>query len=104
LFSSLGYGRPQTVSYPVPQPVSVPTDWAIDPALPRKNRTTFLLLGVLLGAFGAHSFYAGSNKKGFVQLGITVLSLGLAGLMVWIWAVIDICTITTDNDGIPFRN
>ena len=59
---------------------------------------------MLLGAFGAHSFYAGSTKKGLLQLGITVLTLGMAGVMVWIWAVIDICTISTDNDGIPFRN
>jgi TM2 domain-containing membrane protein YozV len=62
------------------------------------------VLGIMLGMFGAHSFYAGSRKKGFLQLGITVLSLGFAGLMVWIWAVIDICTISTDNDGISFRN
>jgi TM2 domain-containing membrane protein YozV len=104
LFSSLGYGRPQPTPYSAPQPATISVDWAIDPALPRKNRTTYLLLGVLLGALGAHSFYAGSKKKGFVQLGITVLSFGFAGLMVWIWAVIDIFTITTDNDGVPFRN
>jgi TM2 domain-containing membrane protein YozV len=104
LFSSLGYGPPQPTPYPAPRPASIPINWAVDPELPRKNRTTFLLLGVLLGAFGVHSFYAGSIKKGFVQLGITVLTFGFAGLMVWIWAIIDICTIATDNDGIPFRN
>jgi TM2 domain-containing membrane protein YozV len=68
-----------------------------------KSRTSFLLLGVLLGGFGAHSFYAGSTKKGFIQLGITALTLGFAGLMVWIWAIIDVCTITTDHEGLPFR-
>jgi len=104
LFSSLGYGPPRTVRSPVPHPAFITPEWAIDPALPRKNRTAFLLLGVLFGAFGAHSFYAGSIKKGFLQLAITVLTLGFAGMMVWIWAVIDICTITTDKDGIPFRN
>ena len=104
LFSSLGYGRPRPTPYPVPTPVITPTGFALDPSLPAKNRTVFLLLGVLLGTFGAHSFYAGSKKKGFLQLGITLLTFGFAGLMVWIWAVIDICTITTDNNGIPFRN
>jgi len=104
LFSSLGYGPPRAIPSPVPRPASMTADWALDPALPRKNRVTYMLLGVMLGALGAHSFYAGSMKKGFVQLGITLLSFGLAGLMVWIWAIIDICTITTDNDGIPFRN
>jgi TM2 domain-containing membrane protein YozV len=73
-------------------------------AISTKSRTSFLLLGVLLGSFGAHSFYAGSKKKGFTQLGITTLTLGFAGLMVWIWAIIDVCTITTDHDGLPFRN
>jgi len=104
LFSSLGYGRPTPVPYPVPTQAPLPTVWAIDPRVPAKNRTVFLLLGILFGAFGAHSFYAGSTRKGCLQLGITLLTLGLAGLMVWIWAFIDICTITTDNDGIPFRN
>lgn len=104
LFSSLGYGRPQPIPYPVPPPAYAPVAAAFDLARPAKSRTTFLLLGVLLGAFGAHSFYAGSWKKGFVQLGITVLTFGFAGMMVWIWAVIDICTISTDSEGVPFRN
>lgn len=104
MFSSLGYGRSQAIRYPAPQPAFVPVRTTFDPTVPRKNRTAFLLLGVLLGAFGAHSFYAGSWKKGFVQLAITVFSLGFAGIMVWIWAVIDICTISTDNQGVPFRS
>jgi TM2 domain-containing membrane protein YozV len=106
LFSSLGYGPPRATPFPAPAPryAFPPPEWAIDPALPRKNRTTYLLLGVLLGGFGAHSFYSGSIKKGCVQLGITLLTFGIAGFMVWIWAIIDICTITTDHDGIPFRN
>ena len=101
LFSSLGYGRPQPVPYPAPTPSPVRL---LDPSAPTKSRTTFLLLGVLLGGFGAHSFYAGSTKKGFVQLAITLFTFGFAGLMVWIWAVIDICTINTDSKGIPFCN
>jgi TM2 domain-containing membrane protein YozV len=102
LFSSLGYGRPQ--STPAPTRLANLDRIAMDSSLPAKNRTVFLLLGVLFGAFGAHSFYAGAKKKGFLQLGITLLTFGFAGLMVWIWAVIDICTINTDNNGIPFRN
>ena len=101
LFSSLGYGRPQAVPYPVPTPLPIQLP---DPSAPTKNRTTFLLLGVLLGGFGAHSFYAGSTKKGILQLSITLLTFGFAGFMVWIWAIIDICTITSDSNGIPFRN
>jgi len=106
MFSSLGYGPSHPTPIPVPAPRYnfPPPEWAIDPALPRKNRSAYIVLGVLLGGFGVHSFYAGSIKKGFFQLGITLLTFGLAGFMVWIWAIIDICTITTDHDGIPFRN
>lgn len=68
-----------------------------------KSRTTFILLGVLLGAFGAHSFYAGYKRKGAIQLAITALSLGFAGPMSWVWAVIDICTITQDEGGVQFE-
>ena len=69
-----------------------------------KSRTGFILLGALLGAFGAHSFYAGYNKKGLAQLAITVVTLGFAGPMTWIWAIIDICTIDRDNHGVNFTS
>ncbi len=101
MFSSLGYGCPQPIPYPVPTPLPIHVP---DPSAPTKSRTTFLLLGVLFGGFGAHSFYAGSTKKGLLQLAITLFTFGFAGLMVWIWAITDICTITSDNNGIPFRN
>lgn len=104
MFNTLGLAHPQAAPQPAPQPGFSPAPTAYDPAQPRKNRTVFLLLGILLGAFGAHSFYAGSWKKGLLQLGITVLSFGFAGMMVWIWAVIDICTISTDKKGIPFSS
>ncbi|HLV85936.1 MAG TPA: RING finger protein [Candidatus Sulfotelmatobacter sp.] len=69
-----------------------------------KSRTTYILLGALLGAFGAHSFYAGYHKKGGIQLAITLLSLGFAGPMSWVWAVIDICTISQDCQGVQFES
>lgn len=69
-----------------------------------KSRTTFILLGALLGAFGAHSFYAGYTKKGAIQLAITLLTLGFAGPMTWVWAVIDICTINQDYLGVEFES
>lgn len=103
LFSSIGYNNaPRPITTNVIPRVGVNT--FLEPGLESRNRTTFLILGALLGAFGIHSFYAGYVKKGFIQLAITLLTFGFAGLMVWIWAVIDICTITTDRDGMPFRN
>jgi TM2 domain-containing membrane protein YozV len=68
-----------------------------------KSRTTYIVLGALLGAFGAHSFYAGYRTKGVIQLAITVLTLGFGGPMSWMWAVIDICTIHQDKSGVQFE-
>jgi TM2 domain-containing membrane protein YozV len=73
-----------------------------DPAA--KNRTTFIVLGVLLGPFGGHNFYAGYKNKAIAQLLLTLLTLGLASPMSWVWAVIDVCTIDQDSKGIKFRS
>jgi hypothetical protein len=69
-----------------------------------KNRTTFIMLGALLGAFGAHNFYAGYKKKAGMQLAITVLTLGFGSPMSWMWAVIDICTVDRDKWGVQFES
>ena len=69
-----------------------------------KKRTTFILLGALLGALGAHNFYAGYIKKGIAQLTITVVTLGFASPMSWIWAIIDICTVNQDPNGVQFES
>lgn len=89
-----------------------PEDGAVDvepepePEPPRepKSRTTFILLGALLGALGAHNFYAGYIKKASWQLVITLVSLGFASPMSWIWAIIDICTVNQDSRGIQFES
>ena len=69
-----------------------------------KNRTSFIMLGALLGAFGAHNFYAAYYKKAGIQLAITVLTLGFGSPMSWMWAVIDICTIDRDGRGVQFES
>ena len=71
---------------------------------PPKRRTTFILLGALLGAFGAHNFYAGYRRKAGLQLALTVLTLGFGSPMSWIWAIIDICTVSKDNWGVQFES
>ena len=85
------------VSAPVrSQPEPVPEDQP-------KNRTTFIVLGALLGAFGAHNFYAGYLKKAIAQLTITVVTIGFGSPMTWIWAIIDVCTVNKDQRGIEFQ-
>jgi hypothetical protein len=94
--------QPVPVAAVATAPPAAPLSFEPDPAA--KNRMTFIILGVLLGAFGAHNFYAGYTKKAVGQLCITVLSLGLASPMSWGWAVIDISTVDRDEQGIKFRS
>jgi TM2 domain-containing membrane protein YozV len=92
--------RAQPVARTVSAPVSV--DWVPHPNA--KDRRTFILLGVLLGMLGAHNFYAGYKSKAFAQLAISILSLGFASPMSWVWALIDVLTIEEDSTGIKFKN
>ena len=70
-----------------------------------KNRTSYILLGIFLGALGIHNFYAGYQGRGLAQLLITIF-LGwtiLFLLITSLWAVIEVCVITKDADGINFQ-
>lgn len=88
-----GAGRPDIQIEPAPVPQGAP-----------KSRTTYILLGALLGALGTHNFYAGYTKKGIWQLAITVVTFGFGSPMSWIWAVIDICTVSQDSKGVQFES
>lgn len=50
---------------------------------PARSRLTAGLLGVLLGAFGAHRFYLGYTRTAWTQLALTIGTAGLAG----VWGV-----------------
>jgi hypothetical protein len=85
-------------------PVSIHRDPEPVPLGEPKSRTSFIVLGALLGAVGAHNFYAGYTKKAVTQLLITVLTLGFGSPMTWIWAIIDICTVNQDERGVQFAS
>jgi len=70
---------------------------------PPRSRTAFIVLGIFLGAFGAHNFYAGYTGKAVGQLCLTVLSFFYLAVASWIWAVIEICIIEKDSAGIRFN-
>lgn len=68
------------------------------------TRVAYVLLGIFLGAFGVHNFYAGFAGRGVAQLLIT-LFLGwliIPLLAVGIWVLIEICTTTHDAYGNMF--
>jgi hypothetical protein len=66
-----------------------------------KSRVTFVLLAVFLGSFGVHNFYTGYTKKAAIQLCLSILTCFWATPITWIWAIVEACTITADDDGVP---
>jgi TM2 domain-containing membrane protein YozV len=66
------------------------------------SRTTFVVLGIFLGMFGAHNFYAGYTGKAVGQLCLTILSCGYLFVASWIWAIVEICIVDKDSAGIHF--
>ena len=66
-----------------------------------KSRGLFIILGVLLGLFGIHNFYAGYYGKGALQLLITItwgmIYLGI--IITGTWVLIDLLTVRHDADG-----
>jgi TM2 domain-containing membrane protein YozV len=65
--------------------------------IPSKNRTGYVLLGVFLGAFGAHNFYAGYTRRAVIQLAITLCTLFLGSVVSWIWALVEVCVVERDS-------
>ena len=67
-----------------------------------KDRVAYVLLAVLLGC-GIHNFFAGYNTKGIIQLLVSVLSCGILWFFMWIWAIVEACTVTQDANGVRFK-
>jgi TM2 domain-containing membrane protein YozV len=84
--------------------VNIETTITMLPPPAAKNKMTFVLLGVFLGALGAHNIYAGYYGKAIAQICLTVLTLGYGSPMSWLWAVIEICTVSQDSNGVQFQS
>jgi len=71
-----------------------------------KSKIGYILLGVFLGNLGVHNFYAGYIGQGLAQLLISVFLFWtiIAIPIVWIWAIVNVCTIETDALGRPFSS
>ena len=83
---------------PLPPPPLPNTDNSI-----QKDRVIYVLLAVFLGSLGIHNFFAGYKRNGLIQLIVTVVTCGFAALVMWIWAIIEACTVTKDADGLNFK-
>lgn len=76
----------------------------VSPRVSQKSRSQYILLACLFGGFGVHNFYAGRTGCGIAQLLITVFTFWLVIplIAVGIWVLIEICSVTTDGDGLSF--
>ncbi len=68
----------------------------------QKSRTTYIVLGIFLGAFGVHNFYSGYVGRAVGQLCLTVLTVGYLGIVSWVWAIIEVCIVEKDSTGLTF--
>ncbi|MDO5049780.1 MAG: NINE protein [Actinomycetaceae bacterium] len=57
--------------------------------VPQRNAIIAGLLGIFLGAFGAHNFYTGRYKIAVVQLALTVLSSFALAFITGLWGIIE---------------
>ncbi len=105
-----GYGRTPPPPPPGQPPSTAPRLTAAEIYAgvdAHKNRAVYVLLGLFLGAFGAHNFYAGYYRRGAAQAALSLFSWwlfsqGYGTLIAWFWAVVEICLINKDADGVQF--
>lgn len=69
-----------------------------------KSRGLYIVLGLFLGFFGIHNFYAGRTGTAVAQLLVTVvLGWFVVGLViVAIWVIFELFTVNTDGKGRSF--
>lgn len=107
------YGGPLGLSQPAPATAAAvaaaPTGSSAAYAQPAyvqgrrpKSRTTYIVLGIFLGALGAHNFYSGYTGRAIGQLCLSVLTLFYLAIISWIWAIVEICIVDKDSAGIQF--
>ena len=71
-----------------------------------KSRIAYILLGLFLGLLGIHNFYAGYTNKAVTQLLVAVLLSWtvIAPIIIAVWCIIDVCTVTKDAQGRLFSS
>ena len=73
------------------------------------HRSTYVFLGICLGVFGMHNFYAQRWRNGLIQLALTItgmyLSLLVVGLFlivsVYGWALLELFSVTKNGEDVP---
>ena len=69
-----------------------------------KSKMAAGLLGIFLGAYGIHNFYLGNTSKAVIQLVLTLVTCGIAGVWGFIEGILILCgNINTDSQGRPLQ-
>ncbi len=92
---------PQAPVQPPPNINVIVNPGGMAPKKPR-NRIVYVLLGLLLGGFGVHNFYAGRTTPGIIQLLLTLFCIGT--VVVPIWVIVEMFAVTRDGDGVEMES
>lgn len=96
---------------PVPPPTVPVMPVATAPA---RDRVAYVLLAIFLGELGIHNFYAGYTNRAILQLVSCLVLIPIIGFItcgigfflyagLWIWNIIEACTVTKDAQGVSFK-
>ena len=68
----------------------------------QKSKMTAGLLGIFLGSIGVHNFYLGFTNRAILQIVLTVVTCGAAGLWGFIEGIMILTgSINKDANGVP---
>ena len=62
---------------------------------PPKSKVVAILLAFFFGTIGVHRFYLGHIGTGAAMLLLVVCTCGFAGIITWVWSIIDLIMIAT---------
>jgi hypothetical protein len=89
--------------YYAPVPLTPPISGYAAAYRAPKKQNTFLLLGIFLGVFGAHNFYAGYFGRAVGQLCLTLGTLLVLSPITFIWALVEVSVVRRDALGTPMN-
>ncbi len=99
----------ETAPRPVAPPASPPSPTRhrfppdLDGSYSWRNRWVAGVLGILLGSFGVHRFYLGFPGIGILQIFLTFMTFGIAGVWGFIEGVLCLVGAMRDAEGLPLR-
>ncbi len=100
-----GCGRPTDLPAPAPHAYAGPGHGHPGYHPHAKSRIAAGLLGIFLGSFGIHRFYLGFHGVGVLQLILTFVTFGVAGIWGFIEGIVILAGgFPADANGVPLRD